>query len=193
MNAATQDESTIFELKPAYRARLGLLVWGVLLLPVVGLGLFLLARAWYLVASTRYRLTTQRLFAETGLIAKNLEEVELFRVKDVTLRQGVLDRLLGVGDGDGAVDRRHGPGTGTGRDPRSAGRERGAPHRLPGGAPARRPADRRIHRLVAPSSCFGLVRRGACGPEFGIEIPAGAVAEARPRRWPGFFRVSENA
>ena len=97
MNAATQDESTIFELKPAYRARLGLLVWGVLLLPVVGLGLFLLARAGYLVASTRYRLTTQRLFAETGLIAKNLEEVELFRVKDVTLRQGVLDRLLGVG------------------------------------------------------------------------------------------------
>ena len=97
MNAATQDESTIFELKPAYRAYLGLLVWGVLLLPVVGLGLILLARAWYLVASTRYRLTTQRLFAQTGLIAKHLEEVELFRVKDVTLRQGVLDRLLGVG------------------------------------------------------------------------------------------------
>jgi len=34
---------------------------------------------------------------QTGLIAKNLEEVELFRVKDVTLRQGVLDRLLGTG------------------------------------------------------------------------------------------------
>ena len=96
MNAATQDESTIFELKPAYRAYLGLLVWGVLLAPV-GVGLILLARAWYLVASTRYRLTTQRLFAQTGLIAKHLEEVELFRVKDVTLRQGVLDRLLGVG------------------------------------------------------------------------------------------------
>ena len=97
MNAATQDEATLFELKPAYRAQLGLLVWGVLLLPVVGLGLIFLARAWYRVASTRYRLTTQRLFAQTGLIAKNLEEVELFRVKDVTLSQGVLDRLLGVG------------------------------------------------------------------------------------------------
>ena len=96
MDAATQAETAIFELTPAYRAHLGLLVWGVLLAPV-GIGLILLARAWYLVASTRYRLTTQRLFAETGLIAKNLEEVELFRVKDVTLRQGVLDRLLGVG------------------------------------------------------------------------------------------------
>ena len=96
MNATTQDETAIFELKPAYRAHLGLLVWGVLLAPV-GIGLILLARAWYLVASTRYRLTSQRLFAQTGLIAKNLEEVELFRVKDVTLSQGVLDRLLGVG------------------------------------------------------------------------------------------------
>ena len=96
MNATTQAETAIFELKPAYRAHLGLLVWGVLLAPV-GIGLILLARAWYLVASTRYRLTTQRLFVQTGLIAKNLEEVELFRVKDVTLRQGVLDRLLGTG------------------------------------------------------------------------------------------------
>ena len=96
MDAATPAEPTIFELRPAYRARLGLLIWGVLLAPV-GVGLLLLLRAWYLVASTRYRLTTQRLFAETGLIAKNLEEIELFRVKDVTLRQGVLDRLLGVG------------------------------------------------------------------------------------------------
>ena len=96
MNATTQEETAIFELKPAYRAHIGLLVWGVLLAPV-GIGLILLARAWYLVASTRYRLTSQRLFAQTGLIAKNLEEVELFRVKDVTLSQGVLDRLLGVG------------------------------------------------------------------------------------------------
>lgn len=96
MNATTQEETTIFELKPAYRAHLGLLVWGVLLAPV-GIGLILLARAWYLVASTRYRLTNQRLFAQTGLIAKNLEEVELFRVKDVTLSQGMLDRMLGTG------------------------------------------------------------------------------------------------
>ena len=91
------EEQPVFELKPAVRAFLGLMIWGVLLAPVFGLGLLLLLRVWYRVASTRYRLTTQRLFAQTGLIAKNLEEVELFRVKDVTLSQGVLDRLLGVG------------------------------------------------------------------------------------------------
>ena len=31
MNATTLEETAIFELKPSYRARLGLLVWGVLL------------------------------------------------------------------------------------------------------------------------------------------------------------------
>ena len=90
------EELPIFELKPAARAYLGLMIWGVLLL-AVGIGLILLLRAWYLVASTRYRLTTQRLFVQTGLVAKHLEEVELFRVKDVTLRQGFFQRLLGVG------------------------------------------------------------------------------------------------
>ncbi len=91
------EEQPVFELKPAVRAFLGLMIWGVLLAPVFGLGLLLLLRVWYRVASTRYRLTTQRLFVQTGLIAKNLEEVELFRVKDVTLTQGMLQRMLGVG------------------------------------------------------------------------------------------------
>ena len=95
--AAVGDERQIFEWKPAWRAHPGLLIWGFGLLVVFGLGLLFLLRAWYLVAATRYRRTTQRLCVQTGLIAKNLEEVELFRVKDVTLRQGVLDRLLGTG------------------------------------------------------------------------------------------------
>ena len=95
--APQAEEQLIFEVKPTYRAYLGLMIWGVLLLVFV-IGIFLLIRAWYRVSSTRYRLTTQRLFVQTGLIAKKLEEVELFRVKDVTLHQGILQRLLGVGN-----------------------------------------------------------------------------------------------
>lgn len=70
--------------------------WGVVLLPI-GIGLILLLRVWYKTSATRYRLTTQRLFVQKGLVAKQLEEVELFRVKDVTLQQGIIQRLLGVG------------------------------------------------------------------------------------------------
>lgn len=97
MPPTPEEEQPIFELKPAARAYLGLILWGIVLLPLFLLGLLLLLHAGYLVASTRYRLTTQRLFVQTGLIAKHLEEVELFRVKDVTLSQGMLQRMLGVG------------------------------------------------------------------------------------------------
>jgi uncharacterized membrane protein YdbT with pleckstrin-like domain len=91
-----EEERSIFELKPAARAFPGPIFWGIVLLPVL-IGLVLLLRVWHKIAATRYRLTTQRLFVQTGLIAKRLEEVELFRVKDVTLSQGVIQRLLGVG------------------------------------------------------------------------------------------------
>ena len=90
------EERPIFELRPATRAYLGSIFWGIVLLPVV-IGLFLLLRVWYRTKAVRYRLTTQRLFVQTGLVAKKLEEVELFRVKDVTLSQGMLDRMLGTG------------------------------------------------------------------------------------------------
>ena len=40
------EEQPVFELKPAVRAFLGLMIWGVLLAPVFGLGLLLLLRVW---------------------------------------------------------------------------------------------------------------------------------------------------
>lgn len=53
--------------------------WGIALLPLFGFGLILLARAWYRVVSVRYRLTTQRLFVQRGLVARHREEVEQIR------------------------------------------------------------------------------------------------------------------
>ncbi len=46
----------------------------------------------------RFRLTSERLFLRTGFIARHSEEIELFRVKDVSVRQGVLHRLVGAGN-----------------------------------------------------------------------------------------------
>ncbi|MEK7467918.1 MAG: PH domain-containing protein [Planctomycetota bacterium] len=44
-----------------------------------------------------YRLTTQRLFVQVGLIGRRIEEVELIRVDDVTTSQGVIERMFDVG------------------------------------------------------------------------------------------------
>jgi membrane protein YdbS with pleckstrin-like domain len=46
----------------------------------------------------RYRLTTQRLVVTTGLVSRHVEEVELYRVKDVTVQQGFFGRMLNYGN-----------------------------------------------------------------------------------------------
>lgn len=94
---STDDaEQEIWSIQPTAKTFLGQIIWGVITIPIlVGIGLLL--NAWYKTAALRYRLTTQRLFVTTGLIAKHEEEVELYRIKDVTVRQGLLQRVMGIG------------------------------------------------------------------------------------------------
>jgi membrane protein YdbS with pleckstrin-like domain len=55
---------------------------------------------WQLLAAklaTRYRLTTHRLFKDSGILARALNEVELMRIDDVAVRQNLLQRVFNVG------------------------------------------------------------------------------------------------
>jgi membrane protein YdbS with pleckstrin-like domain len=63
----------------------------------LALGGLLLLLVWIRVKSSSYRLTTQRLFIRRGWLAKHVDELELYRVKDVVVDQGVLQRVLGYG------------------------------------------------------------------------------------------------
>jgi uncharacterized membrane protein YdbT with pleckstrin-like domain len=61
------------------------------------LALVIALRGWLRILATAYRLSSQRLEIERGIIAKRIDNLELWRVRDVSFRQGVLDRILGVG------------------------------------------------------------------------------------------------
>jgi uncharacterized membrane protein YdbT with pleckstrin-like domain len=53
---------------------------------------------WLVRLGTSYRLYQDSLEVETGLMSRTIENLQLFRVRDLRLRQSVLGRLLGVGD-----------------------------------------------------------------------------------------------
>ena len=56
--------------------------------------------AWQLLTAklvTRYRLTSHRLFKESGILARSLNEIELLRIDDVSVRQNLLQRIFNVG------------------------------------------------------------------------------------------------
>ena len=63
----------------------------------LALGVLLLLVVWMRMKTYNYRLTTQRLLVRRGWLAKHLNELELYRVKDVVVDQGLLQRVLGYG------------------------------------------------------------------------------------------------
>lgn len=53
---------------------------------------------WWLTKCTVYELTTQRLKSSTGVLNRRHEEIELYRVKDYSINQPLLLRMLGLGN-----------------------------------------------------------------------------------------------
>jgi uncharacterized membrane protein YdbT with pleckstrin-like domain len=55
------------------------------------------ANLWITRLSTAYRLTTQRLVHETGLLRRVTNRLEVIDIDDVTTVQGLIDRILQIG------------------------------------------------------------------------------------------------
>lgn len=118
VTAAAKEETDIFRLSPVARAFPGQILLGMIFLGLavgvalraqqfswptwvalipLALGVILLLLVWIRVNSCSYRLTTQRLIVRRGWLAKHVNELELYRVKDVVVDQGGLQRLLAYG------------------------------------------------------------------------------------------------
>ena len=46
---------------------------------------------------TKYRLTEEKLLINTGILSVNEEEIQLYRIMDITLKRSLLQRIFGVG------------------------------------------------------------------------------------------------
>ena len=64
----------------------------------VVLALWLLLVGFSRKVGARYRLSTQRLFVERGVIGRDVDELELMRVDDVSVNQNIVQRIFNVGD-----------------------------------------------------------------------------------------------
>lgn len=64
---------------------------------VAGAAVALFIREALIVYGLNYQLTTQRLFVHRGIFTRITDQMELLRVNDVRLKQGVVDRLVNTG------------------------------------------------------------------------------------------------
>jgi membrane protein YdbS with pleckstrin-like domain len=68
-----------------------------LVVVVVGLRALKLAAHVAVLRSHRYRISNQRILVESGALSKRIDEIDMRTVEDIEFQQGVLERLLGIG------------------------------------------------------------------------------------------------
>lgn len=74
-------------------------IWRTVLWVLIGASAAaLFVREALVIWGQRYRLTTQRLFLHRGILTQVTDQLELVRVEDVRLRQGIIDRLVNTGN-----------------------------------------------------------------------------------------------
>jgi membrane protein YdbS with pleckstrin-like domain len=93
--APKPQEELIWEGRPTWKAWAGKWIAGWVLLPLL-IGAFFLVSIWVRTRSSRWKLTSRRIETERGFLAKHIDTLELWRVRDVELRQSVVDRIFGV-------------------------------------------------------------------------------------------------
>jgi uncharacterized membrane protein YdbT with pleckstrin-like domain len=65
---------------------------------VVGLRLLKLSWRVAVLKSHHYRITNQRIVIESGVLSRQIEEIDMRNVEDLVYRQSLLERLLKIGD-----------------------------------------------------------------------------------------------
>ena len=68
-----------------------------LFLALAGVALAVALIRWLSALSTSYEVTDQRLIVRRGLVMKTLDEIELYRIKDVRLDYSLLNQMADIG------------------------------------------------------------------------------------------------
>lgn len=71
--------------------------WGAWPLLLTALGLAIVAFKWFEAMSAKYEVTDERLIVRRGIFLKSIDEIELYRVKDVRMNFSLLNQLTGIG------------------------------------------------------------------------------------------------
>ena len=70
--------------------------WTVLIMALSG-WVYVAGRVAHGMLNHHYRLTTERLFIERGILSRTIDQAELIRIDDVRIRKTLLNRMTGVG------------------------------------------------------------------------------------------------
>ncbi|EZP54994.1 MULTISPECIES: PH domain-containing protein [unclassified Sphingomonas] len=71
--------------------------WLTILSCAIGVGLVVIAVRWLQNLAAAYEITDQRLIVRRGLVMKSIDEIELYRIKDVRVDYSLVNQITDIG------------------------------------------------------------------------------------------------
>lgn len=71
--------------------------WGAWPMILTGIAALIIAWKWLEVMSESFEITAERVVVRRGIIMKSVDEIELYRIKDVRLDYSLLNQIAGIG------------------------------------------------------------------------------------------------
>jgi uncharacterized membrane protein YdbT with pleckstrin-like domain len=72
--------------------------WGAWPLALTGLAVLIVLWKWLQNMAAKYEITPERLIVRRGIVLKSIDEIELYRVKDVRMDFSLLNQWAGIGN-----------------------------------------------------------------------------------------------
>jgi uncharacterized membrane protein YdbT with pleckstrin-like domain len=71
--------------------------YGFYFLGLTAVALLIIAWRWFENMAAKYEITEERLIIRRGIISKSIDEVELYRIKDIRIDFSLINQIAGVG------------------------------------------------------------------------------------------------
>lgn len=95
-----RDEKIVWSGEPEIASIVPALVIGVLTLPLMGLGLLIMAVAYLTIENTDFVVTNQGLYKKTGILSRNVQKIGFDKVQNISFSQTAIGKYFGYGNVD---------------------------------------------------------------------------------------------
>ncbi len=95
-----EDEEVIWEGEPKMNSIIPAIIIGIMLIPIAGLGLFIIAGAYLHIKNTDFLVTSDGVYKKTGIISRRVKKIGFSKIQDISFNQGVFGRKYNYGNVD---------------------------------------------------------------------------------------------
>lgn len=91
------DEEILWHGAPDELSMVPAVLVGIPLIPLIGIGLIIIAASYLQIKHTDYVVTNKRLYKKQGMLSRNVIKIDVDKIQNLSFKQGVLGNLLGFG------------------------------------------------------------------------------------------------